>query len=153
MPSTADQPAPPPRPWRPMAAWTAGIVLVLGLVPSGCGPKHSGTPVEQASIPDPIDRLVARLNADTGYWLNGPFPSINLPDDALPETVLAKVYGRKFRVIEVRRVRLTSAGGDFWAALVDSNQRTAIVVLLTYLGDQNWWIHLFDVPVDAEAKR
>ena len=27
----ADQPAKPLRPWRPMAAWTAGIVLALGL--------------------------------------------------------------------------------------------------------------------------
>jgi hypothetical protein len=28
----ADHPAPPLRPWRPMAAWTAGMVLLLGLI-------------------------------------------------------------------------------------------------------------------------
>jgi hypothetical protein len=32
MPQVADQPAPPLRTWRPMAAWTAGILLALGLV-------------------------------------------------------------------------------------------------------------------------
>jgi hypothetical protein len=32
MTTPSDHPAPPPRPWRPMAAWTAGIVLALGLV-------------------------------------------------------------------------------------------------------------------------
>jgi len=31
MPDVAEQPAKPPRTWRPMAAWTAAILLALGL--------------------------------------------------------------------------------------------------------------------------
>jgi len=31
MPDTTDQPAPPPRTWRPMALWSAAIVAALGL--------------------------------------------------------------------------------------------------------------------------
>ena len=32
MPDATDQPAPPLRTWRPMALWTAGILLTLGTV-------------------------------------------------------------------------------------------------------------------------
>ncbi len=45
-----------------------------------------------ASTSDPVDRLVTRLSASHGLWLNGVSPILELPATASTEQVVSRVF-------------------------------------------------------------
>ena len=111
------------------------------------------------AIPDPIDRLVTELSAPHPAslygepWQNGMFPIINLPGNASPEEVVARVIpgqADRLKLLEIRHVSignvapgLTSAA--FIAVLVKENGGKKIVIL-SYEGDRTgWWSQVHDV--------
>lgn len=111
---------------------------------------------------DPIGNLIDKLNADEhGMWVNGMYPAIKLPSNAAPEEILAqavKMIGfdqghiKTYRLQEVRRVKLKTAGmGTCSAALVESDLG-AKVLLFRYEGPTTgWWTRFYDASKESKV--
>ncbi len=88
-------------------------------------------------VADPIDTLVASINASFGLRLNGSTPIVTLPPDSNASEVIAesvKAYGSSFpegymrtcRIREVRKVTLNGQSETYTACLVQSDLGTNV---------------------------
>ena len=127
---------------------TFSITLLCLILVSCAGVKPT--------VSDPIDKLVTKLNASNGLWVNGVFPIIELPADAKPDEVLAvavKMTGfdhghvKTYEIRNVRQVELTNVpmGTPYSAALVQSDLGMKIF-LFKPLKNNQWWTRFYDVP-------
>ena len=115
----------------------------------------------KTTVADPIDALVARLNATQGLWINGIFPIIELPADATADEVLAaavKMTGfdqghiKSFKIQSVRQVELMAAGKQtFSVALVDSDLGQKIFMFKPEKNNR-WWTRFYDVEEEEQNK-
>lgn len=115
----------------------------------------------RATVSDPIDSLVQRLNATRGMWINGTFPIIDLPPDATTDQVLAaavKMTGfdqghiKSFQIQEVRQLELIAAGRQtFSAALIDSDLGKKIFLFKPTKGNQ-WWTRFYNIEEKKQNK-
>ena len=124
------------------------VIVVLCLLLASCVGSRD-------LAPDPIDKLVERLNASNGLWINGTSPIISLPADAEPSEVLAqavKMVGfdqghiKTYEILNVRQVELTNVpmGTVYSAALVQSNLGMKICLFRPQKNNQ-WWTRWYDV--------
>jgi len=106
----------------------------------------------KATVSDPIDTLVQRLNATGGMWSNGEYPDISLPSDVKPDAVLAqavKVTGfdrghiKTYQIQEIRQVPLDTE--TYSAALVQSDLGMKIFLFKPERNNR-WWTRFYDVP-------
>lgn len=108
-------------------------------------------PVQRAATSDPIDNLVADFSDSHGLWSNGLFPSLNLPETALPEQVIKKNLEMSmpdfnkgnptnYTILKIRHLQ----GGLPDAALVQTGFGEKIV-LFYYAGPTvGWWSRNYD---------
>ena len=137
-------------------AWTppnAAIVIIQGeahFMTDAVGVKRV--------VADPIDTLVASINASFGLRLNGSTPIVTLPPDSKASEVIAesvKAYGSNFpegyirtcKIREVRKVTLNGQSEAYTACLVQSDLGTN-VWLFCPLPDNLWWVRFYGVPND-----
>jgi hypothetical protein len=109
---------------------------------------------------DSIDALVTDLNSDKfGLWVNGIFPSLDLPPEASSKQVIDKAVLMagfdeeritSYQIVEIRRVDL-KAVPDCSAALLKTNIGEKIL-LFKYEGTL-WWSRFFDIPNNKPNQR
>jgi len=135
------------------------LSLLLGatLVLASCaGPKVAAT--------DPIDTLVARLNASMGLWVNGIWQGVGLPADATPQEVLSagvKVWIfnqgsiKTYRIQEVRKLTELPVGENqppYMAALIESDLGTRICLFRPDMHN-GWSVRFYDVPEETQNQQ
>lgn len=109
-----------------------------------------------ATLPDPIDRLVADASA-SHFWLSGAFPLLGLPETASPEQVIKRIFEKwdfdkkgfvtSYRILKIRQVHIRGSLPDLYtAALVQTNFGKKIV-LFRY-GGYEWWSRVCDAKDD-----
>ena len=93
---------------------------------------------------DEIDDVVAKLSATHGLWVNGLYPTLDLPRTATAEQVLTRMFERisfdrgkvtEFKLVQLRTIQLDQA--PMQAALVDTNQGRKVV--LFRWEKSGWW--------------
>ena len=115
----------------------------------------------KSRLADPIDSLVARLNASRGMWINGLYPIIELPADATPDQVLFAAVNmtgfdqghiKSFQIQEVRKVEIIGARKEtFSAALIESDMGTKILLFKPEKNNR-WWTRFYDVEKEKQNK-
>ena len=101
---------------------------------------------------DPIDALVARLNADS-LWVNGQVPIITLPATAKHREVIAAYFAavsfdpgrvKRHKILSIRKVVLkNSYASDYFAALVETDLGKKIVL---FRRDRtSWWTRSYEI--------
>ena len=108
-----------------------------------------------ATTSDRIDKLVVDLSSDP-MWENGSFPSLDLPETASTEQVVAEtlkmtdfpVFPRRtmpYKILEVRRVHIKGSLSDLYTAvLIKTDHLGYQIILLKYLGHPgSWWTGIF----------
>jgi len=130
------------------------VIMTLCLALASC----AGT---KASVADPIDTLVAKLNATHGFWINGISPIIELPPDATSDQVLAaaiKMTGfdqghiKSSQIQSVRQVELFAAGMQtFSVALIDTDLGQKIFLFKPEKNNR-WWTRFYDVEKEKQNK-
>jgi hypothetical protein len=104
-----------------------------------------------------LDKLVAALNEDGGWWQNGLYAPVILPADAKAEDVLSRALQsldessplkEKHRVLGVRKIMLNKKA--FLAVLLDYPHGTAIF-LCEHENDGSWWTRF--IPFPNEEKK
>ena len=113
------------------------------------------------TIPDPIDRLVKKLDATNGMWVNGFDPVLDLSSDAKPEEVLATTMRTKmfklnsgikwYRIREIRKVKITSNSEEPFTALLLNTDVGLRIFFFRFEGNHNWCVRLFDVPAETNT--
>ena len=114
---------------------------------------------KEKNLSDPIERLVKRLSSTHGLWINGIYPTFNLPPTAKTKQVVAEVFrmtnfnqGRviHYKVVQTREVQI-SVGMPlerYTAALVQTNLGE-MIVLIQYQGKTSeWWCRVYNVGRD-----
>lgn len=100
----------------------------------------------------PVDDLVSRLSQSGGLWINGVFPTLDLPSTATDQQVLSRLWERtssdqghiqKFTVVDSREVCID--GQTYRALTVDTDQGRKIV-LTQYQSSTGWWTKVFAAP-------
>jgi hypothetical protein len=111
----------------------------------------------QKAVEAQLEKLVAALNEDGGWWQNGLYVPVILPADAKAEDVLNQALQslgddsplkEKHRVLGVRKVTLNKKA--FHAVLLDSPHGTAIF-LCEHGNDGSWWTRF--IPFPNEEKK
>ena len=114
---------------------------------------------------DPIDSIVRKLNAKRTGWEKAEAPSVTLPADAKPESVVSHViqlsrFGtdagpvrmKTSRVLEIRSVMLSALGtGSSYAAVVESDLGLKVLIFRYQGPRQGWWTRFFeafDMPAE-----
>ena len=119
------------------------------------------TPKAPQRFPDPIDELVARLNASNGLWINGLYPTINLPPDAKPEEVLAqaiKMTGfdrghiKTFVIQETRQVQINTGRMEPYSVVLLQSDLGKKIFLFKPENNNRWWTRFYDVPSDRPSQ-
>jgi hypothetical protein len=107
-----------------------------------------------ATIPDPIDRLVADYSASSlGNWEKGIYPILDLPQTASPEQVIKKCLDKglasgqvtNYKILKIRQVRIPTGiiNSDlFTAALIQTDSGEKIFLMKYDGGD--WWTRIED---------
>ena len=119
-----------------------------------------GTKIDGQSgkVDDPINTLVAKLNATKGMWINGLYPKIELPSDSTCAQILAeaiKMTGfdqghiKSYKILEVREVKLIPNEEVFSAALIESDLGMKIF-LFKYEGNMGWFTRFYKVRDSME---
>ena len=119
------------------------FLFIIVLLLSGC-----------ASTPDPVDRLVSRLSASHGLWLNGFSPILDLPATASTEQVVSRVFQMtgfdrghvtRWKILKVRAVHIPPDTGAYTAVIVDTDFGRKIVLLEYEGASAGWWSRIFDL--------
>ena len=109
-------------------------MAAVGLAPLLVALLVAATPL------DPIDRLVNQLSADP-LWGNGALPSLDLPKTATTtEQVVAEYLKNvrfptehpqlwKYRILEIRKVKIRPSLDTFNAVLLDTNYGRQIILI------------------------
>ncbi|HNG45530.1 MAG TPA: hypothetical protein PLO76_07105 [Elusimicrobiota bacterium] len=102
---------------------------------------------------DPVDRLVAELSQKP-LWSNGTFPIVPLGAKAAPAEVLRKSFEstylaegqiKKFRILEIRKVRVGKLTPENYRAALLETDYGRKIVLFRFLGaESGWWTRIFD---------
>ena len=102
---------------------------------------------------NPIDILANRINSDeSGLWVNGIFPRLDLPphasskqviDKAVQEAIFDEGRIKTYNIIEIRTVNLKRKP-NCSAALMKTNLGQKIL-LFNYEGSM-WWSRFYDAP-------
>lgn len=104
----------------------------------------------QVAWVDPIDRLVSRLAASHGLWVNGCYPTLDLPASATPDEVLTRMFERigfdqghvkRYQILASRVVTIPGSG-DYTALTVDTDMGRKIVLIQRESAE--WWTRVFD---------
>ena len=134
------------------------LLAILGVL-CGCAAKQgsstTATPKRQTVQPDSIEALVARLSSSHGLWVNGVFPTLDLPAAASTEQVVARVFQMtgfdkghvsSHRILETRQVRIGDSFPDatYTAVLVDTDLGRKIVLLQYSSPSVGWWSRVYD---------
>ena len=103
------------------------VLIMVGLFLVGC-----------ATISDPIDRLAVDYSASHGLWENGMYPILGLPETALPEQVIKRIFEMtgfdkghvtNYRILKIRHVHIQGSLPDLYTtALVQTNFGEKIVL-------------------------
>jgi len=138
------------------------LCFALVALLAGCAAKpESASPVAepQPAPPDAIERLVARLSASRGLWLNGVTPRIDLPATAPVADVVAQLFQKsapavgavtRHDIIESRQVRIPTHPADigpdatYTAVLVDTNLGRRVVLMQYGPPSGGWWSRSYD---------
>jgi hypothetical protein len=100
------------------------------------------------ALPTTIDGLVEHFSGGLGLWLNGLYPTLDLPEMTPPQAVLEAMFqlisfdeGRvtEFEILEERVVQIDEA--DYKALRLTTNQGPKIV-LMRY--GSEWWTRVYD---------
>ncbi|MCA9067447.1 MAG: DUF642 domain-containing protein, partial [Planctomycetaceae bacterium] len=143
------------------AAWPTAKTDIEKALRSADDPKPRNNQLQSRANVDPIGTLVQKLNANNDLWVEGPAPSVVLPEYVRPKDVLEQAISKirfgdhrisSYRVLEVRDIELTRWIADGYRAVYfDSNLGTKILVIR--YGDHNqWFVRFFDVPSGKEQR-
>ena len=134
------------------------LLAILGVL-CGCAAKQessiAATPKPQRAQPDSIETLVARLSSSHGLWVNGLYPTLDLPATASTEQVVARVFQMtgfdkghvsSHRILETRLVRIGDSFPDatYTAVLVETDLGRKIVLLQHSSPSGGWWSRVYD---------
>lgn len=106
---------------------------------------------------DDIDKLVTRLNSETGgLWMNGGQPSFNVASNAPPAEVIgaaAKAWRiaqgtNELTIVGIREVQLTGPLGPPWRAALLKTPSGTKILLFRFQGKDHWWTRFYDVTDD-----
>ncbi len=160
----------PPLPASSLVGMKMALVLLLvlaGLL-SGCGgrtahPRQAAEP--RAAESDPIEQLASRISASHGDLLSGKFIPVELPATAPADSLVSRVFrpvlGRirvsgldsvtGYRILEIRQLRIPGRllPDTCTFALVSldlgGSRSSRKLVVLRYLGHNEWWNRVFDL--------
>ena len=107
-------------------------------------------------VKDPIEQLAKKLNGSGGLWTNGVYPDINLPQSALPEEVVIKMFDvirfdqRKVKNIKILTKKIIKIDAENYNAILVDTNLGRWIVLIKY-ERSGWWTKRFDT-VDSGDK-
>jgi len=104
------------------------------------------------STPDPIDGLSRYINESRGLWINGLYPTIDLPvtattsdvlDEAIKKTGFAEGHIKKYRIITTRKLILYDGNThEYTAVMIDSDLGDKIILMRHNGG--GWWTRFYN---------
>ena len=155
---------PPPLIDTTVKYWTGPITtepVELKVVAAGArSPGVLASPQELRAYNNAIDRLVKKLGSD-GMWTNGLSPDIGLPADAMPEDVVAQAVKKSlspeeikvYRILRVREIKFDPPVGRAFAALIQTDARTRILIFYPFASTKGWWTRFYDADYTPPATR
>lgn len=112
-----------------------------------------------ATMPDPIDRLVAGFSASHGLWENGVFPVLGLSETVLPEQVIQRTFAMtgfekghvtSYKILKIRQVHIPGGLPDVYTAAIVRTDFGEKIVLFKYAGPTvGWWSRVYDAKASA----